>query len=237
MIVNTFNIKDGIYAFAEEEILTATHQHPALEVVLARKSKLIVQQGNTSKSVHGCLIRANTPHAIIAKNTICDIWMFENEVNVLPCLLKVLKLPLDNHPVLEITEEQLAFFTPELFLVLSTESCLPIQEDERIAACKNYIKQANIDTPLQRKNLSALIHLSEDRLSHLFKKEVGVSIKNYIVWTRLKRTIQIMLNDNETLLVAAYQAGFHDAAHFSKAFQKMFGLNPSVVYNSSILQI
>ena len=112
-----------------------------------------------------------------------------------------------------------------------------LNQDERITICKDYIDSNLPDQALSRDKLAKLVHLSPSRLSHLFKAEAGISIRNYIIWARLKHTIQTALEQEVTLLEAGYQAGFYDAAHFSRAFLKMFGVNPSTAYNSSTLQI
>lgn len=63
---------------------------------------------------------------------------------------------------------------------------------------------------------------------HLFKEQVGIPIRRYILWTRLQVSVQHVLQ-GETLTQAAHSAGFADSAHFSRTFSDMFGIRPSDV--------
>lgn len=236
MVINTFNIQDGNYAFIERGILTTEHQHPTLEIMLAREGAITVTHKEYTRQMKGCLICANTAHAINSVGATCELWMFENERNTLPILLNLLEQPSGDNSIVPISEEQLTLFTKQLFGELSKANRKTSGIDQRVVHCIEYINKGIPNTPLNRKDLAGLVHLSESRLSHLFKTTTGVSIKNYIVWARLKHTMLATIEQKMTLLEAAYYAGFYDAAHFSRAFQKMFGLNPSSVYNSSILQ-
>ena len=125
--------------------------------------------------------------------------------------------------------------------MISDYKSLPIkrhgQKDERIAICEAYLNEHIQDRRISLAELADQVHLSPSRLSHLFKAEKGLSMQNYVVWLRLRHTIGALLEHKLSLLEAAYGAGFYDAAHFSKAFRKTFGLNPSAVYNSHTVQI
>ena len=86
------------------------------------------------------------------------------------------------------------------------------------------------------RSLQAETHLSESRLSHLFKEEMGLSLKKYLVWSRLRETIQYVLSEEISLYEAGLRSGFFDQAHLSRAFKQMLGLSPSKVYNSRMIQ-
>jgi len=82
--------------------------------------------------------------------------------------------------------------------------------------------------PASLRELSALACLSPDRLTHLFAQQVGVSIKGYALWTKVRRTVQ-QLPVRRPLTDAALAGGFTDAAHMSRTFQRFFGLPPSFI--------
>ena len=84
--------------------------------------------------------------------------------------------------------------------------------------------------------LTQVVHLSESRLSHLFKAKVGISLKKYMVWCKLRSTIDQHLDKKEDLFSSLIQSGFYDQPHFSKAFKTMLGVKPSNVYNSRTVQ-
>ncbi len=79
-------------------------------------------------------------------------------------------------------------------------------------------------------------NLSESRISHVFKNEVGTSLKKYLVWSKLKRTFELVINGKMNMFEASLESGFYDQAHLSKAFKQMFGVKPSKTYNSRTIQ-
>ncbi|WP_327437384.1 helix-turn-helix domain-containing protein [Sinorhizobium meliloti] len=51
----------------------------------------------------------------------------------------------------------------------------------------------------------------------------GPAIPNFLLWRRLMRAVE-QLAGGKRLTEAAHHAGFADSAHFSRTFQRMFGL-------------
>jgi AraC-like DNA-binding protein len=76
------------------------------------------------------------------------------------------------------------------------------------------------------RDLAAVACLSPDRLTHLFAEQVGVSVKRYALWTKVRRTVQ-QFTGQRSLTDVALISGFTDAAHMSRTFQRYFGLPPS----------
>ena len=76
------------------------------------------------------------------------------------------------------------------------------------------------------RDLAAVACLSPDRLTHLFAEQVGVSVKRYALWTKVRRTVQ-QFTGQRSLTDVALVSGFTDAAHMSRTFQRYFGLPPS----------
>ena len=81
---------------------------------------------------------------------------------------------------------------------------------------------------LQREDLSAMACLSGGRLSHLFREQVGLSVKRYLLWSKVRRS-SVQLADGQPLTHIALASGFSDAAHMSRTFRDSFGLQPSFV--------
>jgi AraC-like DNA-binding protein len=77
--------------------------------------------------------------------------------------------------------------------------------------------------------LAEYVNLSPTRLVHLFKEEVGVPIRRFRQWHRM-RVVAALVAKGDTLTDAALGAGFADSSHFSRAFRNMFGITPSSVF-------
>ncbi|MDO5696143.1 MAG: helix-turn-helix transcriptional regulator [Eubacteriales bacterium] len=77
-----------------------------------------------------------------------------------------------------------------------------------------------------------LLHLSESRLSHLFKAETGMNLKNYMVMMRMKKAF-MLINSGQSFTEAAVNAAFYDSAHLCKVVKKYTGITVSDVFKKS----
>lgn len=77
-------------------------------------------------------------------------------------------------------------------------------------------------------DLARLVKLSEGRLTHLFSEEMGLPLRQYVLWLRV-RDVLFSLAAGATLTKAAHDAGFSDSPHLSRTFRAMFGDPPSIL--------
>ena len=97
--------------------------------------------------------------------------------------------------------------------------------DERIQRAINWIQQ-NLSNPISAHKLAESIYLSEDRFLHLFKEQIGLPLRQYILYQRIMTATMEYLR-GKNLTEAAYLAGFSDSAHFTRTFIAMNGIKPS----------
>lgn len=90
----------------------------------------------------------------------------------------------------------------------------------RVLACL----EAKLDST--RGELSAAVGLSESRLRHLVREELGVPLVRLRWWFQMKRAAAVLCAGGD-LSRAAHHAGFSDSAHFTRTFRRMFGFAPS----------
>lgn len=81
---------------------------------------------------------------------------------------------------------------------------------------------------LRRDVLAAEAALSASRFNHLFRAEMGVSLRSYRVWSQV-RLAMAGLAVSPRLTDAALHGEFSDSAHFSRMFRQAFGMTPSSV--------
>ena len=100
--------------------------------------------------------------------------------------------------------------------------------DPRVASVLDRIQQSP-EQPHTLGSLATAVHLSPSRLSHLFSAQVGVALRRFIVWSRVRQAVRHALA-GANLTQAAHAAGFADAAHMSHSFRGMFGFAPSALF-------
>jgi AraC-like DNA-binding protein len=76
--------------------------------------------------------------------------------------------------------------------------------------------------------VAAHVHVSTSRLTHLFTDQVGIPLRRYVLWLRLRIAIT-RVQAGDDLTDAAHAAGFADSAHLTRTCRDMFGLPPSLL--------
>lgn len=102
--------------------------------------------------------------------------------------------------------------------------------DERIRQAYVYIDE-HIGSDMTVASIAGHFCMSESRFSHLFHKEAGMSVANYLVFRKLYFTY-LGLMKGKNITTAALDAGFSDPSHFSATNKRMFGLSPTAVSGS-----
>ena len=64
-------------------------------------------------------------------------------------------------------------------------------QDTAVATVKAYI-ESHLSDELDRDTLAAMVYLNADYLSHLFKKDTGSSLINYIIDRRIARSKELL---------------------------------------------
>lgn len=82
------------------------------------------------------------------------------------------------------------------------------------------------DMPVRR--FAREVGLHERRFGKLFRDHVGMSLRQYRRWIRLRAGLALAFA-GESLTTAAHEAGFADSAHFSRTCRQTFGMPPSAI--------
>ena len=108
-------------------------------------------------------------------------------------------------------------------LAPTTPPAAPV--DARIARAQEILTAA----PLRRVaigDVAAAVSLSPSRLAHLLRPHLGLPVRRYLLWMRLRDAIQEIARGASTT-AAAHAAGFADASHRDRTFRRMLGFTPS----------
>lgn len=97
--------------------------------------------------------------------------------------------------------------------------------DERIIRALRYIEQsASLDQDIYQ-ILPEQVCLSKSRFLHLFKEEVGIDMKNYLLLKRMEKVYRCVTEKHLSITEAAIMAGFSSSSHFSEACKRHYGIS------------
>ncbi|MFP4976628.1 helix-turn-helix domain-containing protein [Paenibacillus sp. CN-4] len=94
-----------------------------------------------------------------------------------------------------------------------------------IASCKNYIYK-HIYSNIGHEELAAAVELSPKYLSVLFKKEVGITVSDYIQQTRIAEAKKLLAYSKTPISEICTLLNFNDQSYFTKVFKKVTGVTP-----------
>lgn len=235
-----------ILALIARNLTVEIHHHSAYQIVLSNDTPFdSTINGIKHGTIHGFLIKPHVRHFCVAeKGTL-------NVLNVEPYSSIGLELSRRFQP----DQNYIVFETPAVsnaFFQASTDSLdvghvmgalvarIPaIAYDERVAKIVDYIRQHYFQADITPQTFADIVFLSPSRLASLFKQQTGSSLSKYLLWTRLRQAIYLILSDeSRTLTDIAYDTGFYDLPQLNKYMYEMFGMPPKALkHNSDLIRI
>ncbi|TDS61526.1 helix-turn-helix domain-containing protein [Myroides indicus] len=226
MTIKQLNIQQDYALFAKQSHQTSFHRHYAIELVFCKKGSFdISTETNTYKNLLTALIPSNFPHQFQCVNADCQMLFLDPLSNIGQYITNTYLINSKKEILINQSIEYLFTDTETIVTNLSNDSKNNFEIDFRIENCLSKIQNTPESTNLSIKQLSELSYLSESRLSHLFKEETGISIRQYILWNKIRLAVE-KCNKGKSLTTAAHSAGFVDSSHFNKTFFNMFGSSP-----------
>ncbi len=96
---------------------------------------------------------------------------------------------------------------------------------EKLIVVRNIIL-SNLSEPPVLHKLATTIGMSETKLKQLFKQTFGDSIYNYYQTIRMEEAAFLLKQAGYSVSEVGYQLGFSNLSHFSRLFQKHYGMTP-----------
>lgn len=85
----------------------------------------------------------------------------------------------------------------------------------------NYWNDINVNSIIE------YLGLNRSYLSTLFKKNMGITIQEYLTVFRLSRANELLDITNESIESIANSCGYRDPLVFTKAYKKKYGVTPT----------
>lgn len=101
-------------------------------------------------------------------------------------------------------------------------------ENRHIKNACDYISK-NFTRDITVKSIASHLHITENHLIKLFKKELNQTPNRYISELRLIYARNLLLHSDESVQQIAYSCGFNTPSYFTKRFVQRFGMLPNQV--------
>lgn len=225
--------KDNI-AFIGDRVNATEHAHCVLQVFLSFDEPLRVTVKNEQISGKCIIVGANARHRFSCENQMRLSVLIEpssgfakeltkkTDGNFLVCDSGIEPLQQKAAALLDTNDTQ-----PYIDFIEDFAAFLGIRRnkqvlDERIAALLKLLENCDCyDHTIE--NFAQSVCLSSDRLSHLFREQIGVPLKSYLLFHQLEKAFTAILS-GKSMTDAAMLAGFDSPSHFAATVKKWMGM-------------
>ena len=226
------------------------HRHHAAQLCVSLDAALKISEpeAGVTLEVSGVFIPPDHPHRIDAGNArILALYLEPESDEYQPLIQPLLTDVADALVPLTVSaagltllrslfaaggNADMAWSSSQIALGLGSSAARPVERDPRIEQVVDIIRSEPSRSHAVEP-LAAAVHISPSRLIHLFREQVGIPIRRFTVWSRLRQVVHLAVS-GATLTEAAHAAGFSDAAHMSNTFRQMFGFAPSVLFTARV---
>lgn len=226
MMNNQIILHDYYAVIISDSLNTERHSHIAHQISYSLDAKPFrVEVNNRVESKRAVFIPSQVNHKFLDEKGKYLTILIDNEstfseIDLSEKFLTIKEFPKGKDEIVKLLNQ----------LGLSNDKSL----DTRVMRTLDLIKNSQNLESIRIKEIAQDVDLSESRLLHLFKAEVGVPFRKYILWKKLKSAVtEFSANTGRNFTEIALDAGFSDSAHLSKVIKASFGLSPSDILKNS----
>lgn len=86
---------------------------------------------------------------------------------------------------------------------------------------------AHLGEELNRDTFANVVYLNPNYMARLFKKEMGISLGNYLMQQRVERAKYLLAHTKIPINMISTQVGYDNFSYFSKVFRRIAGCSPN----------
>ncbi len=110
--------------------------------------------------------------------------------------------------------------------------CNSVAPSQVTAPAVSYI-EANYSEKVELDIGARLCGLGRFQFSRLFKKEQGLTFRNFLNQYRIRKAVELLKNTNASVTDIGFEVGFNNLSCFAQMFRRVVGCNPSIYRNAS----
>ena len=95
-----------------------------------------------------------------------------------------------------------------------------------VQKCVDYIEM-HLSERIRAADLAAIVGYSEYYLTQRFHEETGLSVNNYVKFTKIERAKLLLKSTDQSIQEIANALGFSTRSHFSQSFREITGKSPA----------
>jgi AraC family transcriptional regulator, arabinose operon regulatory protein len=100
--------------------------------------------------------------------------------------------------------------------------------DTRVQQATRYMRARIPEALPTIPEVATQVGLSESRFMHLFRAQLGLPVRQYLLWLRMRHAMRLWAQ-GRSLAEIALGAGFYDQAHFARTVRRMTDYAPSML--------
>ena len=219
---------------------TATHKHPFMHLFVGTNAcKIKVEKKELQSNIF--MLDSNVKHAV-EDGTDCDFFLLIDPTSAIAEKIidkyvcdslyydsdgDIADIPKD---LSTLSDKEIIKIVEDMLLNMEIATDHISTRDERIEQIISQIISGEwLNCTV--KEIAKAVYLSESRLTHLFKENVGISLKSYILIRRLEQAYRfVSLGDKVTQ--AAMESGFASSAHLAYTCKTLTGISITEVLRS-----
>lgn len=101
------------------------------------------------------------------------------------------------------------------------------ERSKYVTLATDFIAKHFADADISITSIAMELGVSEGHLSHIFKKETGYTVINYLTQYRIHAAMKLLQDCRYKVYQVAEQVGYRDVSYFSSTFKKFTGVSPS----------
>ena len=241
----------GFLAIGKSEGVIPPHSHHAIQIVLAIEGEVAIKgAGGDWRAGRGVIVRHDVEHSFDGRGVLAAMLFVDPEAYEGAWLQTAL---VDDITVVpggraSVCTDPLRTFVERPFEAMDIRDLIrhcvrslsggapPSRRlDERVTKVLTSL-QASDDLRMSIEDAAAMAFLSPSRFAHLFKQQVGLPFRRYVLWRKLTRAM-LAIGKERTIAAAAAASDFADAAHLTRTFYQMFGIPPSLMMRGDFFEI
>jgi AraC-like DNA-binding protein len=219
----------GWAAFRGASAGNSAHAHPSLQIAMSRSETVTVCGQHVTVSGQAVIVAPNVVHSLQPADEVTLI-LIEPQTG------------LANYFCDQLSSDSIG--------LLGKQDSAQINLDGPLHTCLDDIVKSLLSAPLpvdhrlekvlavlqredNRKTIEDVaqqVGLSSARLRVIAKRDLGVSLSDWMIWRKLERAAHL-LAQGSTITSAAYGAGFADQSHFARAMRSHFGITAKMISN------